>query len=83
MKKIIKNVIERQKDQDIVLTSEKYNPLKYSELKYLINKIAGQLSSQGIANKDRAGKEMLEFEKEGDALPGWIARDKPSKGLGE
>ena len=54
MKKIIRNVIEKQKDQDIVLTSEKYNPLKYSELKHLINKIAGQLSSQGIANKDRA-----------------------------
>ena len=37
MKKIIKNIIEKQKDQNIVLTSEKYNPLKYSELKYLIS----------------------------------------------
>ena len=41
-------------------------------------------SEHYIAEKDRAGKEMLEFEKEGDALPGWIARgDKPSKGLGD
>ncbi len=52
--KTIKNIIDKQKDENVALTSEKFQPLKYGELKKLINKIARQLSSQGISNKDRA-----------------------------
>ena len=52
--KTIKNIIDKQKDENVALTSEKFQPLKYGELKKLVNKIARQLSSQGISNKDRA-----------------------------
>ena len=38
-------------------------------------------SEHYIAEKDRAGKEMLEFEKEGDKLSGWTAREEASKRL--
>ena len=34
-----------------------------------------------IAEKDRAGKEMLEFEKEGDQLAGWAAREEAAMSL--
>ena len=52
--KTIKNIIDKQKDENVVLTSEKFHPLKYGDLKNLVNKIARQLSFQGISNKDRA-----------------------------
>tara|TARA_B100000287_G_scaffold419509_1_gene457818 strand:- start:774 stop:2279 length:1506 start_codon:yes stop_codon:yes gene_type:complete len=52
--KTIKNIIDKQKNENIVLTSEKFKPLKYGDLKKLVNKIARQLSSHGISNKDRA-----------------------------
>ena len=38
-------------------------------------------SEHYIAEKDRAGKEMLDFEKEGDKLAGWTAREEASKRL--
>ena len=54
MKKIIKNIIEDQDDNNIALTSQNNPPLLYKDLKSLISKIAGQLAGNGILNKDRA-----------------------------
>ena len=54
MKKIIKNIIEDQDDNNIALTSESSPPLLYKDLKSLVNKIASQLAGNGILNKDRA-----------------------------
>ena len=54
MKKIIKNIIENQNDENIVLTSENNPPLLYKDLKLFVNKIASQLAGNGILNKDRA-----------------------------
>ena len=54
MKKIIKNIIEDQNDNNIALTSESNKPLLYKDLKSLVSKIASQLAGNGILNKDRA-----------------------------
>ena len=54
MKKIIKNIIEDQNDNDVALTSESSPPLLYKDLKSFVNKIASQLAGNGISNKDRA-----------------------------
>ena len=54
MKKIIKNTIEDQNDNNIALTSESSPPLLYKDLKSFVNKIASQLAGNGISNKDRA-----------------------------
>ena len=54
MKKIIKNIIEDQNDNNIALTSESNPPLLYKDLKLFVNKIASQLAGNGISNKDRA-----------------------------
>ena len=54
MKKIIKNIIEDQDDNNIALTSQNNPPLLYKDLKLLVSKIAGQLARNEISNKDRA-----------------------------
>ena len=54
MKKIIKNIIEDQNDNNVALTSENSPPLLYKDLKSFVNKIASQLAGNGISNKDRA-----------------------------
>ena len=54
MKKIIKNIIEDQNDNNVALTSENSPPLLYKDLKSFANKIASQLAGNGISNKDRA-----------------------------
>ena len=54
MKKIIKNIIENQNDNNVALTSESSPPLLYKDLKSFVNKIASQLAGNGISNKDRA-----------------------------
>ena len=54
MKKIIKNIIEDQNDNNVALTSENRPPLLYKDLKSFVNKIASQLAGNGISNKDRA-----------------------------
>ena len=54
MKKIIKNIIEDQNDNNVALTSENNPPLLYKDLKSFVNKIASQLAGNGISNKDRA-----------------------------
>ena len=54
MKKIIKNIIENQNDNNVALTSENSPPLLYKDLKSFVNKIASQLAGNGISNKDRA-----------------------------
>ena len=54
MKKIIKNIIEDQNDNNVALTSENSPPLLYKDLKSFVNKISSQLAGNGISNKDRA-----------------------------
>ncbi len=54
MKKIIKNIIEDQNDNNVALTSESNPPLLYKDLKSFVHKIASQLAGNGILNKDRA-----------------------------
>jgi len=54
MKKIIKNIIEDQNDNNVALTSENSPPLLYKDLKSFVHKIASQLAGNGISNKDRA-----------------------------
>ena len=53
MKKIIKNIIEDQDDNNIALTSESSKPLLYKDLKSLVSKIASQLAGNGISNKEQ------------------------------
>ena len=52
--RIVKNIIELQEDQNIAITSEHRSPLKFSDLKFLIERISKQLSGNDITNKDRA-----------------------------
>jgi len=54
MKKIVKNIIEHQNNNNIAITSTSHPPLYYNELKLLINKISSQLAANDISNKDRA-----------------------------
>ena len=52
--KIVRNIIESQNDNRIAITSESSSPLKFVDLKSLIERISKQLSGNGINNKDRA-----------------------------
>ena len=54
MKKIVRNIIDEQNDENIAITSKDNPPLYYKDLKELINNISGQLSGNKITNKDRA-----------------------------
>ncbi len=52
--RIVRNIIESQNDNRIAITSESSSPLKFLDLKSLIERISKQLSGNGINNKDRA-----------------------------
>ncbi len=52
--RIVRNIIETQNDNRIAITSESSSPLKFVDLKSLIERISKQLSGNGINNKDRA-----------------------------
>ncbi len=52
--RIVRNIIESQNDNRIAITSESSYPLKFVDLKSLIERISKQLSGNGINNKDRA-----------------------------
>ena len=52
--RIVRNIIESQNDNQIAITSESSSPLKFVDLKSLIERISKQLSGNGINNKDRA-----------------------------
>ncbi len=54
MKKIVRNIIDEQNDENIAITSKDNPPLYYKDLKKLISNISGQLSENKITNKDRA-----------------------------
>ena len=54
MKKIVKNIIHQQNDDNIAITSSEGSPLSYGDLKVLIHKISSQLCANEISNKDRA-----------------------------
>ncbi len=52
--RIVRNIIESQNDNLTAITSESGSPLKFVDLKSLIERISKQLSGNGINNKDRA-----------------------------
>ena len=52
--RIVRNIIESQNDDLVAITSESSSPLKFVDLKSLIERISKQLSGNGISNKDRA-----------------------------
>ena len=54
MKKIVKNIIDQQNDDNIAITSSEGSQLSYGDLKVLIHKISSQLCANKISNKDRA-----------------------------
>ena len=54
MKKIVRNIIDYQINENIAITSKDNLPLYYEDLKKLIHNISGQLSANKISNKDRA-----------------------------
>ena len=54
MKKIVKNIIDQQNDDNIAITSSEGSQLSYGDLKVLIHKISSQLCANEISNKDRA-----------------------------
>ena len=54
MKKIVRNIIDEQINENIAITSKDNLPLYYEDLKKLIHNISGQLSANKISNKDRA-----------------------------
>ena len=53
-KRIVRNIFENGKDENIALTSEISSKLSYKDLKLFINKISKQLAGNGLSNKDRA-----------------------------
>ena len=53
-KRIVRNIFENVKDENIALTSEISSKLSYKDLKLFINKISKQLAGNGLSNKDRA-----------------------------
>ena len=53
-KRIVRNIFENVKDENIALTSEISSKLSYKNLKLFINKISKQLAGNGLSNKDRA-----------------------------
>ena len=50
----IRDLINNNKDENIAITSENNNVIKYSDLKKHIFNISGQLASQGITQSNRA-----------------------------
>ena len=50
----IRNLINNNKDENIAITSENNNVIKYSDLKKHIFEISGQLAGQGIMPSSRA-----------------------------
>ena len=50
----IRNLINNNKDENIAITSENNNVIKYSDLKKHIFDISGQLASKGIMPSNRA-----------------------------
>ena len=50
----IRDLINNNKDENIAITSENNNVIKYSDLKKHIFNISGQLASQGITPSNRA-----------------------------
>ena len=54
MKYTIRNLINNNKDENIAITSENNNVIKYSDLKKHIFDISGQLASKGIMPSNRA-----------------------------
>ena len=50
----IRDLINNNKDENIAITSENNNAIKYSDLKKHIINISGQLASQGITPSNRA-----------------------------
>ena len=54
MKKIVRNIIDYQINENIAITSKDNLPLYYEDLKKLIHNISGQLSANKISNTDRA-----------------------------
>ena len=46
--RIVRNIIETQNDNRIAITSESSSPLKFVDLKSLIERISKQLSGNGI-----------------------------------
>ena len=53
-KRIVRNIFENVKDENIALTSEISTKLSYKDLKLFIDKISKQLAGNGLSNKDRA-----------------------------
>ena len=54
MMKTIRSLINENKDNNIAITSDDSQEIKFSDLKQHIFNISGQLSANGISNKDRA-----------------------------
>ncbi|MDC0093985.1 acyl--CoA ligase [Alphaproteobacteria bacterium] len=54
MKKIIRNLINDNNDNDIAITSDDNKPINFLELKEHVYNISGQLAGNGILKKDRA-----------------------------
>ena len=54
MKKIVRNIINEQNDENIAITSKDNTPLYYKDLKKLIGNISSQLAAKSITSKDRA-----------------------------
>ena len=47
--RIVRNIIELQNDDRVAITSESSSPLKFSDLKSLIERISKQLSGNGLS----------------------------------
>ena len=54
MIKTIRSLINENKDNNIAITSNDKQEIKFSDLKQHIFNISSQLSANGILNKDRA-----------------------------
>ena len=54
MMETIRSLINQNKDNNIAITSDDSQEIKFSDLKQHIFNISGQLSANGISNKDRA-----------------------------
>ncbi len=52
--KTVRNLINENKNNDIAITSDHAQTIIYSDLKQHIHNISGQLSFNGLTNKDRA-----------------------------
>ena len=54
MKKTLRDLINNNKDDDIAITSDDNQPIKFSELKKHVYNISSQLSGNGVLKTDRA-----------------------------